>query len=108
MNSFTEGLHLELKSSGSPVKVQALCPGFTISEFHDVMQMDRKLIPSWLWMSAEEVVDASVRALAKDQPLVVPGGIYKLIVLVMKLTGLVPRSWRMALSIRYARRKRRP
>ena len=27
MNSFTEGLYLELKISGSPVAVQALCPG---------------------------------------------------------------------------------
>ncbi|MGZ8429282.1 MAG: SDR family NAD(P)-dependent oxidoreductase, partial [Candidatus Deferrimicrobiaceae bacterium] len=35
MNSFTEGLHLDLSAIGSPVKVQALCPGYTLTEFHD-------------------------------------------------------------------------
>src|SRR5690242_3832766 len=41
MNSFTEGLWIELRSIRSPVVVQALCPGYTWSEFHDVMQADR-------------------------------------------------------------------
>src|SRR5579864_7606567 len=49
INSFTEGLALELRAAGSPVKMQALCPGYTYSEFHDVAGMDRKLIPSSLW-----------------------------------------------------------
>src|SRR5436305_9324571 len=35
MTVFTEGLYLELKSVGSNVSVQALCPGFTYSEFHE-------------------------------------------------------------------------
>ena len=30
MTAFTEGLYLELKSVQSAVKVQALCPGFTL------------------------------------------------------------------------------
>ena len=34
MSSFTEGIYMELKSIDSPVRVQALCPGFTLSEFH--------------------------------------------------------------------------
>jgi short-subunit dehydrogenase len=35
MNSFTEGLDLELRGIGSPVRVQALCPGYTVTGFHD-------------------------------------------------------------------------
>ena len=64
MNSFTEGLDLELRGAGSPVRVQALCPGFTITGFHDAMGMSREGIPAWLWMRAEDVVDASLRGLA--------------------------------------------
>jgi uncharacterized protein len=104
MNSFTEGLHLELKISGSPVAVQALCPGFTVTEFQDVLGVDRKTIPSWLWMRAEDVVDASLRGLARGKPLVVPGAIYKLIV---KLEAWTPRWLRTAAVIRLARRAKR-
>ncbi|HEX3730147.1 MAG TPA: SDR family NAD(P)-dependent oxidoreductase, partial [Opitutaceae bacterium] len=41
MNCFTEGIALELRLLRSPVKVQALCPGFTYSEFHDRLGVDR-------------------------------------------------------------------
>ncbi len=104
MNSFTEGLHLELKSRGSAVKVQALCPGFTYSEFHDVAGMDRKAIPASWWMTAEDVVDASLRGLDEGRLIVIPGARYRLIVL---LRGLMPRSWRHAGILWFARRVRR-
>ena len=68
---------------GSPVTVQALCPGFTYTEFHDVVGMDRATIPKWLWMSAESVVDASLAGLDRGRLFVVPGWKYKLIVAVM-------------------------
>ena len=57
INTFREGLYLELKAIHSPVRIQALCPGFTYSEFHDSAGMDRSVIPRSLWMSAEDVVD---------------------------------------------------
>ncbi|MGO9270874.1 MAG: SDR family NAD(P)-dependent oxidoreductase [Terriglobia bacterium] len=81
INCFTEGLHLELKGAGSRVRVQALCPGFTMTGFHDVMGLDRKTISSgaW-WMAAEDVVEVSLRGLAKGKLFVVPGLRYKLIV----------------------------
>jgi uncharacterized protein len=82
INSFTEGLYLELKSLRSAVRVQALCPGFTYTEFHDVAGMDRSRIPSKLWMSAEEVVDASLRGLERDRLFVIPGWPYRLFVAV--------------------------
>jgi len=86
MNSFTEGLALELKSIGSPVKVQALCPGYTFSEFHDVAGMDRKLIPASLWMRAEDVVAESLRGLDRGKTVVIPGALYKAAVFLMKNT----------------------
>jgi short-subunit dehydrogenase len=104
MNSFTEGLYLELKSAGSPVQVQALCPGFTLSEFHDVMQMDRKTIPAWMWLRAEDVVEESLEGLKRDKPIVVTGWFYKMLVAAM---GVMPRGLTRSLSIRYARRVKR-
>ncbi len=77
---FTEGLYLELKSVGSRVVVQALCPGFTYSEFHDVMGVDRlRMAPRSFWMRAEDVVDASLAGLARGQLFVIPGWRYRLL-----------------------------
>jgi short-subunit dehydrogenase len=100
MNSFTEGLYMELKSAGSPVRVQALCPGFTITEFHDAMHFDRKRIPGWLWMQADEVVTASLRGLDGGQWCVVPGGRYRALVFLMRA---FPRGLYHHLAIHYAR-----
>ena len=80
MTSFSEGLYLELKGLGSNVVVQALCPGFTYSEFHDKMSVDRtRLAGSGLWMTAEEVVDASLDGLQKRKLFVIPGWRYRFI-----------------------------
>jgi short-subunit dehydrogenase len=105
MNSFTEGIDLELRGTGSPVRVQALCPGFTVTGFHDTMGMSRDGIPAWLWLRAEDVVDASLRGLKRGRLFVVPGAVYKLVVIFEKLT---PRWLRSAAIARVMRRARRP
>jgi hypothetical protein len=104
MNSFTEGLAMELQSAGSAVRVQALCPGFTLSEFHDVAHVDRKTIPARLWMKAEDVVDASLTGLAQGKIFVVPGNIYKGLVWVV---GWMPRWLYRAGALRSAERMKR-
>jgi uncharacterized protein len=80
MNMFTEGLARDLKSAGRQLRVQALCPGFTITEFHDTLGVDRANIPSWLWLKADDVVAASLRAFDKGEIIVVPGWQYKAVV----------------------------
>jgi short-subunit dehydrogenase len=80
MNCFTEGIALELRLLGSPVRVQALCPGFTYSEFHDVLGADRGKIPRSLWLSADFVVDCSLRGLERGKLFVVTGWKYRLLV----------------------------
>ncbi len=79
MNCFTEAIYLELKSVRSPVRVQALCPGFTYTEFHDVMGVNRNAVPKSLWMSAQGVVAASLKGLERGKLFVVPGWRYKLL-----------------------------
>jgi len=97
MNCFTEGLYLELKSQGSPVRVQALCPGFTYTEFHDVMRVDRRAVPGWMWMSAEDVVRASLKGLARGKLIVVPGWQYKFFYFLLRL---LPRSVQYFIALR--------
>jgi short-subunit dehydrogenase len=80
MNCFTECLYLELKSAGSKVRMQSLCPGFTYTEFHDVLGVDRKFISGGWWMPAQDVVNDSLQALEKNKLFVVPGWRYKLLV----------------------------
>ncbi len=83
LNQFSASLSIELEGTG--VRVQALCPGFTLSEFHDAPEyaqyMIKERIPRWLWMTSEEVVRASLKALGEDQPVCVPGWKNQLIAL---------------------------
>jgi len=104
MNRFTEGLYLELRGAGSAVRVQALCPGFTESEFHDVAGVDRSSIASWLWLRAEDVVAMSLRGLDCGQLFVVTGFQYRLLVRVL---AVLPDALRRSVSIRYARKAKR-
>ena len=74
LNYYSQALQVELVGTG--IRVQALCPGFTRTEFHDPMVgagFDRKRIPEQMWMTSEAVVAASLAALEGDQVLVVPG-----------------------------------
>ena len=91
INSFSEGLDLELRELGSPVRVQALCPGFTVTEFHETLGVDRKLIPGWMWMTADAVVEASLRGLERGKVIVVPGLGYKAATVVMRHAPAIPR-----------------
>lgn len=86
MIRFTEGLHLDLRAIDSRVTVQALCPGFTYTEFHDVLGADRTKMmgPGW-WMTADFVVAESIRGLKERRLFVIPGLRYKLVVAAVKL-----------------------
>ena len=86
--SFTEALHEELKPHG--VKVSALCPGPTRTEFGAVAgiqslgQFDR------LSMEAEPVVRAGLEGLDKNRAVVIPGATNRLGAL---STRFAPRSF---------------
>jgi short-subunit dehydrogenase len=103
MNRFTEGLALELVGRGSPVSVQALCPGFVLSEFHDVLGIDRSRIPSWMWMTPDFVVGESLRGFDRRKLIVIPGWRYRLLVAVMRV---VPGSIQRWVSVRAVARYR--
>jgi short-subunit dehydrogenase len=104
MNAFTQALATELAGRSSPIAVQALCPGFTLSEFHDVLGLNRGAIPSSLWMTADFVAEESLRGFDRRKLIVIPGWRYKAIVAFLKL---VPASWMRRGSIAAGRRYRK-
>jgi uncharacterized protein len=92
MNDFTEGLALELRRAAPAVKVQALCPGLTYTEFHDRIHVNRRSFPASLWMKADFVVEASLRGFDAGKVFVIPGWRYRLFTV---LVSLMPATWRM-------------
>jgi short-subunit dehydrogenase len=88
VTTFTEGLAGELEGTG--VKVQALCPGFTRTEFQQVAGANTEMLPSFAWQEPDEVVEASLAGLARGDLVVVPGRANQA---VAALSSALPRSW---------------
>ena len=84
----TESLHTELAATN--VKVSALCPGFTRTEFHQRGKMSMKGLPEFLWLNSDRLVEQSWRDAIKGKAVSVPGWQYKLLVFIVQT--LVPRS----------------
>lgn len=104
MVRFSESLALENADRG--VQVTALCPGFTLSEFHDVLgsrQMMNRL-PKWIWLQAADVARAGIDAVERGRVLAVPGWRYRLVCLAARL---LPHRWLMGWMQRNSRRIRK-
>ncbi|WP_111512693.1 SDR family NAD(P)-dependent oxidoreductase [Mycobacterium kyogaense] len=80
----SQSLDMELKPHG--IHVTALCPGFTHSEFHDVMgardAADR--LPGLLWQNPEDVVREGYQAVMAGKPVCIPGTVNKLTAAVVR------------------------
>jgi uncharacterized protein len=70
---FSETIGIELAKS--EVKIQALCAGFTRTEFHDSNELKstKKMIPKIMWMDSKTVVEKSLRAVYKNKTVYFPG-----------------------------------
>jgi short-subunit dehydrogenase len=66
--SFSEAIAAELRATG--VKVLCVCPGFTRTAFQDVAAVDASAVPSFAWMSADDVADQAVKAVGRGTVLV--------------------------------------
>jgi hypothetical protein len=106
MIKFSQSLHLETHGTG--VHVNALCPGFTYTEFHDANHTRAQVTdatPPWLWLGADEVAAAGYEAAEANRPICVTGAPNKAIAALAKI---VPDEWGMALASRQVGRFRRP
>ena len=84
MLKFSQALDAEYRAAG--VKVTAVCPGFTRTEFAAAAGvqeiMDRE--PRLLWQSADQVVEAAIRGNEKGRVVVIPGWHNQLSALLMR------------------------
>ena len=72
----SQGLWLETRGTG--VHVTALCPGYTLTEFHDINGSREQVsaaYPAWMWQTAEHVARVAYAACEADRPQVTPGAI---------------------------------
>jgi hypothetical protein len=76
--SFSEALQEELRETN--IHIQALCPGFIITEFHDTIEysrFSRDSIPGFLWLKPEKVVNESLYSIDRKRVIVIPGNFYR-------------------------------
>lgn len=83
VTSFSEGLAALLKRKG--VRVTAICPGFTHTEFHARAQADMSDTPSFLWLDADRVVADGLADARAGKVISVPSKRYRAIVTLVKL-----------------------
>ena len=75
--SFSRWANLAYRTQG--IKVTAVCPGFTHTEFHDRMGMDKSVAPSWSWLPAERVVREGLADNARGKAVSIPSRRYKVV-----------------------------
>lgn len=100
MIKFSQSLALENATTG--VKVCAVCPGFTLSEFHDVTGTREQVskMPPWMWSNASDVAREGIDAMERGEVVHVTGRANRMI---KTLTKLMPD--RMALRMVQKRSK---
>jgi len=75
--SLSEALYDETRGLG--VRVTALCPSFTATEFHRRAGIDVSRVPPRAFLSADRVALAGLDAVRRGRPVCVPGAGYRLL-----------------------------
>jgi len=70
MRVYSESLSNALAGTG--VTVTALLPGWVHTEFHDRAAIRKSSIPSWLWLSADDLVAACLRDAERGRAVSIP------------------------------------
>jgi len=79
---FSEAIGLSVRQFG--VRVMALAPGYTRTEFHDRAGINMTKTPPWLWLDADDVVRDGLRDLTRGRLVSVPNWKYKTVVFAMR------------------------
>ena len=91
--SYARSLALEVRGRG--VRVVAVCPGYVRTDLHRRAGLDHltKSVPGWMWLTPDDVVRATTRALRRGKTVVVPGLVYR-IALPFLASSTAQRLWR--------------
>jgi short-subunit dehydrogenase len=100
----TESLHTELRETN--IHVHALCPGFTRTEFHQRGRMRMTGLPEFMWLAADDVVDAAWRASQAGEVLSVPGFQYKVLSSISRF-GPRPLVRKVGMNVRSKQREKK-
>ena len=88
--ALSEALNLTLKPRG--VRVCALCPGYTHTDFHAVADMldVKETTPKFLWYDADKVVREGLSAIERGRSVYCSGLLYRLVDPVLQSLGTRP------------------
>ncbi|MEP7089583.1 MAG: SDR family oxidoreductase [Nocardioidaceae bacterium] len=84
VTSLSEWADLTYRDRG--VRVMALLPGFTRTEFHERMKVSRESAPRWLWLDVDRLVRDALIDLAKGRTISIPSRRYKVLAAAAKYT----------------------
>jgi short-subunit dehydrogenase len=97
----SESLSTEL--SATNIKVCALCPGFTRTEFHQRGRMKMAGLPNFMWLNSDVLVAKAWKDAVSGKPVSIPGWQYKVLI---GLISVVPRATvrRLGMNLRIKQR----
>lgn len=97
----SESLSTELSSTN--IKVSALCPGFTRTEFHQRGRMKMAGLPKFMWLNSDFLVAKAWKDAVSGKPVSIPGWQYKTLI---GTISLLPRSIvrRLGMNLRVKQR----
>lgn len=97
----SESLQTELRDTN--VRISALCPGFTRTEFHQRGRMKMKGLPDFMWLDSDQLVAASWSDAQSGKAVSIPGWQYKILI---ALISLAPRSAVRKIGMNLRKRQR--
>jgi short-subunit dehydrogenase len=97
----SESLSTEL--SATNIKICALCPGFTRTEFHQRGRMKMAGLPNFMWLNSDVLVAKAWKDSISGKPVSIPGWQYKTLV---GIISLLPRTAvrRLGMNLRVRQR----
>lgn len=75
VTAFSRALRKDVRRSG--IKVMALCPGYTATEFHERAEYAMGRVPRFMVLDADELVATAWRDLNRGRAVSIPGRVYQ-------------------------------